>query len=669
MPTQYLYTLTFSDPTKTDTIIVPGTTTSPGRNNYDTSLDLVGPGYVAYGQSIAQNFVKLLENFSSPHAPSNAIEGQLWYDTSNPNRKVLRVHNGTLTSSRWPSASGIYQQTNDPAVEYTVSIKEGDLWVDTGNNQLKIRYGSDWTVVGPGFSAGETRSGAEVTTIESNTGTDFPVILNWVNGKVVEIISQTAFVPRTVIEGFSGIKAGTNLTTRNNAKYNGTAEKALALLMPNGTLINATDVLKNRATSQTHTGTFRIETGDLYVQNALYNQNLRIYNASGAAYVNFSNTASTNFRVGIEDKSYIKFNAFHGNVGINTSTTAQSPTLTVYGGGSFKDSLTVRSETNTISTSAGALTVVGGVGIGGNLVVGQGITVTGITTATGKLVLGSVSGSGTILEPASNNVYDLGTTSTAFRKLFVSQIGATGTNVDIYGTVIGSVTQLATARNFSIRGQIEASTSTFNGTANVIFTATIARNAIASPTGGITTSTTATQTILVLDTATTATSIQSISKKHFLSDIYGSIFQPGMIVAYSSSTAKAGFLTCDGSSYSQLTYVDLYADIGTTYGTAGPGTFRVPDLSRSTILTKSTESAVETSALTSAGATTISVTTTTNISGSRIVEGSGAIPYGTIVQSTGPFVITLNSATVADIPAGTVLSFSTATYVKYMIKT
>jgi len=228
------YTLYFSDVSKTTTITVPGTDVGPGLNNYDTSLDLVGSGYPNYGTAIAQNFVKLLENFSSPYPPVNAIEGQLWYDTSDPTNKVLRVNNGTVTGTRWEPASGIYKQPNDPTNEYTSVVSEGDMWIDTANNQVKIRYGTSWTVVGPNATSGLTKTGSEATFLESNTGTIYPVILNWANGKVVEIIAYNEFIPRSVIEGFLTIKPGANLTNRIIAKYNGTTDRASSLITDNG---------------------------------------------------------------------------------------------------------------------------------------------------------------------------------------------------------------------------------------------------------------------------------------------------------------------------------------------------------------------------------------------------------------------------------------------------
>lgn len=52
----------------------------------------------------------------------------------------------------------------------------------------------------------------------------------------------------------------------------------------------------------------------------------------------------------------------------------------------------------------------------------------------------------------------------------------------------------------------------------------------------------------------------------------------GMIAPYGGSSAPAGWLVCDGSSYQQSSYPALYAAIGTTYGSSGSGYFSVPNL-------------------------------------------------------------------------------------------
>ena len=52
----------------------------------------------------------------------------------------------------------------------------------------------------------------------------------------------------------------------------------------------------------------------------------------------------------------------------------------------------------------------------------------------------------------------------------------------------------------------------------------------------------------------------------------------GAVVGFAFATDKDGWLYCDGSAVSRTTYADLYAEIGTTYGTGdGSTTFNLPD--------------------------------------------------------------------------------------------
>jgi phage-related tail fiber protein len=55
------------------------------------------------------------------------------------------------------------------------------------------------------------------------------------------------------------------------------------------------------------------------------------------------------------------------------------------------------------------------------------------------------------------------------------------------------------------------------------------------------------------------------------------IIPPGTVIAWVKSTPPDGFLECNGAQVSQTTYADLYAAIGTTFGSAS-GKFAVPDL-------------------------------------------------------------------------------------------
>lgn len=55
-------------------------------------------------------------------------------------------------------------------------------------------------------------------------------------------------------------------------------------------------------------------------------------------------------------------------------------------------------------------------------------------------------------------------------------------------------------------------------------------------------------------------------------------FQPGDLKPIAGSAAQSGWLLCDGTAYSTSLYPTLFTAIGTTWGTGGPGTFRVPNL-------------------------------------------------------------------------------------------
>ena len=53
-----------------------------------TSIALVGKGTQNYGEYIAENSVKMLENFADTSAPAHPITGQLWYNTTTGNVTV-----------------------------------------------------------------------------------------------------------------------------------------------------------------------------------------------------------------------------------------------------------------------------------------------------------------------------------------------------------------------------------------------------------------------------------------------------------------------------------------------------------------------------------------------------------------------------------------------------
>ena len=107
----------------------------------DTSLSLIGRNYPNYGQALADNFVHMLENFSSPTSPSNPIRGQAWYDSS---IGKFNIFDGL----QWNPVNVVYRST---ATSPTLTVDTGDLLVytdptDPNNNQIKIWNGTNWTI-------------------------------------------------------------------------------------------------------------------------------------------------------------------------------------------------------------------------------------------------------------------------------------------------------------------------------------------------------------------------------------------------------------------------------------------------------------------------------------------------------------------------------------------
>ena len=91
-----------------------------------TDLALFGKGYAGFGEKLNENFVKMLENFNNTSAPSNKIQGQLWFDKTN---KQLNVYTG----DKFKPVGSTTNSTTSPS-----NAVQGDLWFDTANSQLYV---------------------------------------------------------------------------------------------------------------------------------------------------------------------------------------------------------------------------------------------------------------------------------------------------------------------------------------------------------------------------------------------------------------------------------------------------------------------------------------------------------------------------------------------------
>lgn len=416
------YTLRFSDATKTDTITVPDM--PPGINTVDTSLNLVGKAYPAYGEKIAENFLHLLENFSGPVPPENPIEGQLWYDTSDARRKILRVMDGTATATRWPSVSGIYQQGTDPKLAASAGLKNGDIWVDTAHNQLKIYNSNSWTLVGPATGSGTSKTGSEPTDLIDSVPPNGTrrVILNWSDGYVVSVISSgPEFTPQTYptgMEGFTSIKPGVTLSTRavsgtfaqllgtaDNANKLGGSAAANYLLKTDNTNVGQQITGKVVFVTPTTAGPEGRDGVVIRVDGNPVSEYIQFYKEGNDAII-FNNKDGGKVQIKVRGVSTARVSVEKNLVTVNTSATVAGNLIVA----------------NTMT--AANLAVSNNVNVANDLKVTSNALVSGITTATGTVYLGSASGSGTAIVPNNTSTYDIGTASKPFRSLYVENLYA-----------------------------------------------------------------------------------------------------------------------------------------------------------------------------------------------------------------------------------------------------
>jgi microcystin-dependent protein len=175
-------------------------------DNTAASLTFIGKNVTQFGEIQNNNFLHLLENFSSSFEPLNKITGQLWFDKGTSS---LKVYNGAI----WQNLSSIeYSQD---------SAKEGDFWFNTSTNQLFINTGNGFSLIGPDGAPDRpdpTRMITRVLTDLDNV--DHPVITAVLNSSTIAVFSDTTFDVNSTnaVSGFPKIYKG--ITLKNGYSHN-----------------------------------------------------------------------------------------------------------------------------------------------------------------------------------------------------------------------------------------------------------------------------------------------------------------------------------------------------------------------------------------------------------------------------------------------------------------
>jgi len=564
------YIVNFTDNENKSPITVFDNTSST-----DTSLTFPGRNVTGYGQIIAENFLSLLENFASANQPVNPVEGQLWYDSTG-GTQTLKIWDNTA----WKAASGIQKGVSQPSVE---TSKVGELWVDTTNQQLRIFTGTRWILVGPvESSVGGLRYGPVIEKISDSDNVDRFVLTFYIADIPVIIFSKDSFTPKTLITGVSLIKAGINInapsTSGEIANFvggflpvlNGTARNAQALSISGveveagkflrSDVINTTNfeikIKNNNGISMGADETFKLSTTTT---------SSNIYNSAAGSSIdlqtNRNGIPATILRI-VDNK-----------IGINQSNPLEA--LDIQGNAKITGSFFTTNSLASTNLNNGSIVTQGGIAVAKNIIVGDGIDVTGVLQTN-------------VILPKTTNTHDIGTVTRRFNNIRAKTIIADTIQGVLDGNISGNAntaTALSTTTSFQLAGDVVSPAVQFDGqvgSSTKILNATLTANIIAGKETPVPNRGKKGDFILTYrpsESTLASSGLLKQTREVFLGDAAVPI---GAIACYAGITAPDGYLFCDGSEIERAKFSDLFDVIGVTYNGAaalvGVNTFKLPDL-------------------------------------------------------------------------------------------
>lgn len=567
------YQINFTDRENEDPIIV-----FDNISNDETSLVFPGRNVTGYGQIIAENFLHLLENFASAAEPINPVEGQLWWSKTD---EVLYILDG---SRNWKAANGIQKSPTEPNVD---SSKIGELWIDTTNQQVRIYTGASWLLVGPNESSVDgLRNGPSVETIADSNNILRTIITLYIKDIPVVIVSKDTFSPKITIAGFLTIKAGININIpaidveRDQfvggllPKLHATAANADALNI-SGVEVPAGRFLRSDIANTTDFGlTVKNNSGVKIGADSTFN--LSATSTSSVIY-NSAPGSSIDLQINRNGIPNTILRVVGNRIGINKADPDFE--LDVVGSVRISRNLIVTDVTESTNLNNGSFRTAGGVAITKNLIVGDGIDVTGnLQTNT--------------VQPDESDRYDLGTTARRYnnvraKKIIAEEITGPNGTISIIGNLQGNANTANNLRNvttFQLAGDVQSSAVSFNGESGGFtktFQTTLSSGLIIDKSEPTPNRSSSTDFILTYKEAVggAPAGLFKQSRDNFIGDLGVPI---GTILPFAGTTAPFGYLLCDGSEVERTKFLGLFTVIGSIYNgvTAlnGVDTFRLPDL-------------------------------------------------------------------------------------------
>lgn len=313
-----------------------------------TGITLIGKNYSGFGEALNENFVKLLENFSSTAEPSPAVRGQIWYDA---NESKLKVYNGV---SFVPVSSATISESQPD------TLGVGDLWYNNFTNQLFFFDGQSPVLIAPIYTQAQGLSGFRVSSVIDIENQTRVITLLYNSGVLLGIFSKDKFTPKDTIDGYGtdeiqpGFNAGnlqvsvrnpiTNETEIFPIRFRVTVTNAEKLNNADATLYlrsdtaNRTDfqfrVLNDLGVSvgSGGTGSLRVDNGDLIIANSASGRAIRLRAARGIDPEDAIVISPANRNVSFypnDNTNIIPQYTFNGNVEISGNITVNGTTTTV----------------------------------------------------------------------------------------------------------------------------------------------------------------------------------------------------------------------------------------------------------------------------------------------------------------------------------------------------
>lgn len=395
------------------------TVLSLGDNTIDStySIFLIGKNTPNYGDALNENMIRLLEHNAAGSAPSNPIEGQVWYDTTNFDLKVWRINgssgNGWVSVARSASVS-------EPS---SLTSINGDLWYDTSTHQLKV-YNNDsttWDIVGPDYSSAQQLSGQKIMTLTDTLAVNHYAIVWYINNIPFAIVSKdTAYTLSTSLSGFTSapynvISPGINFSgsfavsltggsgtglTANNSIYLGGYTSSQYMRSDVDTSAAGIVSFTNTTDSSVYTNGSAKFSGGIGVAKSVYIHG--VLNVSNGATSTSTTTGTVTVTGGIGISGNINSGGIISaasiqNTPVGSTTRASGAFTTLVATGA----VAANANTTSTSTTTGTVVITGGLGVSGNINAGGRATVSGgiqntpignATTNTGAFTSLSASG-------------------------------------------------------------------------------------------------------------------------------------------------------------------------------------------------------------------------------------------------------------------------------------